>query len=65
MLNNAFYTVTLATGDYDELLLKLDNGGQSTVTLNGGSSKYSAGAAATARASLVTKGWTITDGGPA
>tara|TARA_R110000824_G_scaffold32024_1_gene103702 strand:- start:309 stop:1967 length:1659 start_codon:yes stop_codon:yes gene_type:complete len=65
LLNNAFYTVTLATGDYDELLLKLDNGGQSTVTLNGGSSKYSAGAAATARASLVTKGWTITDGGPA
>ena len=64
-MSNAFYAVTLPTGDYDELLLKLDDGGQNTVVLNGGSSKYSAGAAATARASLVTKGWTITDGGPA
>ena len=65
LLNNAFNGETLVTGDYDELLLKLDAGGQSSVTLHGGGSKYSAGAAATARANLVTKSWTITDGGPA
>jgi surface protein len=31
---------------------------------NFGTAKYSAGAASTARAALVTAGWTITDGGP-
>jgi len=39
-MSNAFYGVTLVTGDYDELLLKLDNGGQSSVVLKGGGSKY-------------------------
>jgi surface protein len=32
---------------------------------NFGTAKYSAGAAATARAALITAGWSITDGGPA
>ena len=55
---------TVATGDYDELLLKLDNGGQSNVTLYTGASTYTGGGAvATARANLVGKGWSITDGG--
>ena len=54
---------TIATGDYDELLLKLDDGGQSGVTLHGGSSEYSAGAAADAHLALEGKFWSITDGG--
>ena len=63
--------VTLNTAHYDALLILWDtfkttwfNGG-TNMTPNMGSSKYSAGAAATARASLITKGWSITDGGPA
>jgi len=63
--------VTLNTAYYDALLILWDTykttwfaGGQNMNT-NMGNSKYSAGAAATARASLVTKGWSITDGGPA
>jgi hypothetical protein len=35
------------------------------VTMNGGTSKYGAGAGATARADLIaTDGWAINDGGP-
>lgn len=70
-LNNFMTGVTLNTAYYDALLILWDtykttwfNGGVN-MSPNMGSSKYSAGAAATARASLVTKGWTITDGGPA
>ncbi len=70
-LNNFMTGVTLNTAHYDALLILWDtfkttwfNGG-SNMTPNMGSSKYSAGAAATARASLITKGWSITDGGPA
>jgi hypothetical protein len=54
----------IQTGDYDNLLIALDTVGNSSGNLQGGSSTYtSAGAGGTARASLVTKGWTITDGG--
>lgn len=70
-LNSFMLGVTLNTAHYDALLILWDtfkttwfNGG-TNMTPNMGSSKYSAGAAATARASLITKGWTITDGGPA
>ena len=38
---------------------------QNGVSISFGNSKYSAGAAATARQSLVNQGWTITDGGQA
>ena len=63
--------VTLNTAYYDALLILWDTykttwfAGGLNMTPNIGSSKYSAGAAATARASLITKGWSITDGGPA
>lgn len=70
-LSNFMLGVTLNTAHYDALLILWDtfkntwfNGG-TNMNPNMGSSKYSAGAAATARASLITKGWTITDGGPA
>ena len=38
---------------------------QNGVSISFGNSRYSAGAAATARQSLVNQGWTITDGGQA
>ncbi len=47
---------------YDRLLIVLDAGGQSSVTLGMGTIKHTS-AGATARANLLTKGWTITDGG--
>ena len=47
---------------YNNLLIALDAGGRSNVTLGMGSIKYTS-AGATARANLVAKGWNITDGG--
>ena len=57
---------TLSTANYDALLIGWE--GQThnnNVPFHGGSSTYSAGAAATARAALIADGWTITDGGVA
>jgi surface protein len=64
-MSSMFGQVTLSTPNYDNLLigwsqLTLQTG----VTLGAGNSKYSAGAAATARASIITNySWTIFDGG--
>lgn len=63
---NMLLSGKLETVDYDQLLINW--AAQTTepdTTINFGETdtKYSAGAAATARASLVTRGWTITDGG--
>ena len=64
-MDNMFEGVTLSTANYDSLLIgwsQLDL--KSNVPFSGGSSKYSAGAAATARGILTgTFGWIITDGG--
>jgi surface protein len=64
-MNQMFLGITLPTTQYDDLLvnyeaqLVLDN-----VLFDGGNSKYSAGAAATARQALIDDHtWTITDGG--
>ena len=57
----------LTTANYDALLIQWDTltGYPSGLAITFGSTQYSAGAAATARASLVTKGLVITDGGQA
>lgn len=56
----------LSTANYNALLIGWQGQShQSTVSLSVGGTTYSAGAAATARAALVTDGWTITDGGAA
>lgn len=64
---NMFLNVTLSTANYSALLIGWE--GQAVlnnVLFSGGNSKYTAGAAATARADLITDhSWTITDGGPA
>ena len=57
---------TIDTADYDALLIRLEatNSYSGGATLTGGNSKYTGGgAAATARAALITRNWTITDGG--
>tara|TARA_R110002020_G_scaffold58337_5_gene159840 strand:+ start:537 stop:2273 length:1737 start_codon:yes stop_codon:yes gene_type:complete len=64
--SNAFTGVTLNVASYDAILIRNDaTNSNSPVTLGGGNSKYSCAtsAAATARAALITAGWTIGDGG--
>lgn len=59
-----FDGVTLSTVNYDALLIGWQGQlHEDNVTFDGGGSKYSAGAAATARAVLVSDGWIIADGG--
>ena len=62
---NMFAGVTLSTVNYDALLIAWSNLTlQSTGSFNAGSSKYSAGAPATARQSIIDNfSWTISDGG--
>ena len=62
-----FLGVTLSTANYSALLIGWEAGTHNTgaIKFHGGSSQYSAGAAATARATLVSEGWVITDGGQA
>ena len=58
----------ISTAAYDELLVNWEGqtGYASTMEADFGASKYTANsAAAIARASLVSTGWTITDGGTA
>ena len=60
-----FNGVTLSTGNYSNTLIAWSALSlKSNVTLNAGSSMYFTGAAATARAAIIsTYKWTITDGG--
>lgn len=61
-----FQDHALSTANYDALLIGWEANTHNTgVTFHAGTSTYSAGAAATARADLVTDTWAITDGGPA
>lgn len=58
---------TISTANYDALLISLASQSlQTGVNIHFGNATYSAGAAATARANIIsTYSWTITDGGPA
>ena len=60
-----FLGATLSTINYSNILIGWESQAvQNNVTLAGGNSKYSAGAAATARADLIADHtWIITDGG--
>ena len=62
-----FQNVTISTAHYDALLIAWSQLSlQSGVSFHAGNSKYSAGAAATARSVLInTYNWSITDGGQA
>jgi hypothetical protein len=64
-MTGMFTGVTLSTANYDALLIGWEGQAVSNnVTFSGGNSKYSAGAAATARQALIDDhSWTITDGG--
>jgi hypothetical protein len=64
---SALQGTTFATAAYDRLLVEIDSVNDNTgVTFHGGSATYSAaGGGTAARLSLVSKSWTITDGGEA
>ena len=58
MISSAF-----STTNYDLLLVAWDAFGTSNVPFHAGTAQYSSGAPATARANMISRGWTITDGG--
>lgn len=62
-----FTDITLSTGNYSNILIGWEGQAvKDNVTLDGGNSKYSAGAAATARQAFIDDhNWTIRDGGQA
>ncbi len=63
-LNLLLPVTRIQTSQYDNLLIALNTVGNINGTLQGGNSTYTAaGAGGTARAALVTAGWTITDAG--
>ncbi|MDD2965522.1 MAG: BspA family leucine-rich repeat surface protein, partial [Bacteroidales bacterium] len=65
-MEDMFADVTLSTANYDAILISWgSNAVESDVVFGAGNSKYSAGAAATARGVLTSapNNWTITDGG--
>ncbi len=66
-MTEMFLNITLSTANYDALLVGWEaQAVQDNVIFSGGNSKYSAGAAATARQALIDDHtWTITDGGAA
>ena len=62
--DNAFNQALMSTANYDALLIAWAPQTVNSLTFSIGSTQYTAGgAAAAARATLVSKGWTITDGG--
>lgn len=65
MADAMFFETTLSTANYDTLLIGWEaQAVQDNVNFHGGNSKYSAGAAATARQALIDDhNWSITDGG--
>ena len=63
--SDAFDGSNFSQTNYDKLLVSWEAQDTSNVQFNAGDAKYGSGAPATARAALVTRGWTITDGGPA
>ena len=64
-MNNMFRGITLSTTNYSAMLIAWNMLSlQNNVLFHAGSSQYSAGAAATARANIIAVNtWTITDGG--
>ena len=62
--SNAFTGTAMSVANYDALLIAWSaQTVQSGVTFSISAQYTAGGAAATARAALVTKGWTIVDGG--
>ncbi|KKK58209.1 hypothetical protein LCGC14_3046750 [marine sediment metagenome] len=64
-MSNMFSGVTLSTLNYDSLLIAWSGLPlQNNIVFNAGNSKYSSGASATAKQSIITNfGWIIYDGG--
>ena len=62
IFNNAFYNCALTATSVNNILISIDAAGRSGGTLGiwGGTSAAPTGAGATAKATLITKGWTVT-----
>jgi surface protein len=60
MANSSF-----GDSNYDLMLVSWESQGTSGVTFNAGSAKYGSGAPAVAKSDLLSRGWSITDGGAA
>ena len=56
-------SIPWSTLNYDKLLIAWDAYGTSDCRFTAGSAKYSAGAPATARANMISRGWQFIDGG--
>jgi len=63
--NNMMRNSAFGNSNYDLMLTAWNAFGTNNVKFHAGTAKYSAGGPAAARASMVSRGWTITDGGPA
>ena len=61
---NLLLGTAFSTTNYDLLLVAWDAFGTSSVPFHAGTAQYSAGAPATAHANMISRSWTITDGGP-
>ena len=61
--SNMMYRSGFAKTNYDLLLPAWDAYGTSNVPFHAGTAHYSAGAPTTAKANMIGRGWTITDGG--
>jgi hypothetical protein len=62
---NMMRSVTMSSLGYATLLIRIENtNAQASLNLHGGTSQYDS-SAATARANLIGRGWTITDSGVA
>lgn len=65
-MGEIFTDSAISTANYNAILISwAAQAVQNNVVFSAGTTKYSAGAAAAARAVLVGKGWVITDGGEA
>ncbi len=66
-MQHIFWQSNISTTNYSNSLINFANqaGSPSNIDLGWLSAKYSIGAATTARATLLSKGWTISDGGQA
>ena len=61
---NFLYNTTLSTTNYDSTLSGWHSQSvQNGISINFGNAQYSTATGAAYRATLVSKGWTITDGG--
>jgi surface protein len=56
-------STSFGTSNYDTMLISWNSFGRSNVPFHAGDAKFSSGSPAIAKSDLLSRGWTITDGG--